>query len=89
VPSTVRAIGANDNLVRPGSPGKLHGRIEATIRDHPGPLWGMEYPEAFPGVADFSLKSYRLIRDRECTLLNTNIEEKRLTKIRRLHRVSS
>jgi hypothetical protein len=49
----------------------------------------MEYPKAFPGVAYFSLKSYRLIRDGECTLLDRNIEEKRFVKICRLRRVSS
>jgi hypothetical protein len=89
MPSTIRAIGANTNLVRPGSPGKLQERITATIRDHQGPLWGMEYPEAFMGVADSSLRSYQLIRDGECTLLDTNIEDARFVKICRLGRVSS
>ena len=77
MPVTARAVGVNSNLVRPGSPGKLQGEIARAIRDHKGPLWGMEYPEAFPGIADASLATYALRREGDCTLLDTNIEDKR------------
>ena len=50
MPSSARAIGVNNGLVHPGSAGKLWSIIEATVRDHQGPLWGIEDPKDFPGV---------------------------------------
>ncbi len=86
MPDTARAIGANTNLVRPGSPGLLEPQIESTIRDHQGPLWGMEYPEVFPGVADSTLASHHLTREDDCALVDTNMEEKPFVRICRLKR---
>ena len=84
MPSSVRAIGVSNNLVHPGSPGRLWGAVEAAVRGHQGPLWGIEDPDA-PGVADASLGSLGLTRD-ECAPLNTNMEVGEHGKICKLRR---
>lgn len=86
MPASVRVVGAHSNLVRPGSWGVLEQRIEQAIREHPGPLWGMEYPEAFPGVADGTLSHHHLERAGECTLVDTNIEERPIVHLCPLRR---
>lgn len=87
MPRTVRAIGANSNLVRPGSNGTLQPRIEAAIRDHRGPVWGFEFPRAFPGTADATLAHHRLQRTEDCVPLDSSIEDQREVRICRLRRV--
>jgi len=88
LPESVRVVGANNNLVRPGSWGVLERRIEDAIRHHGGPLWGMEYPEAFPGIADATLKHHGLERGASCALVETNIEDHPLVRLCRLRRGS-
>ena len=82
MPSSVRAIGVNNNLVHPGSAGRLWGIVAAAVKDHPGPLWGVDDPHDFPGVADASLASLSLARG-ECDALMTNIKPVRICKLRR------
>jgi hypothetical protein len=86
MPSSARAIAVNNGLVHPGSAGKLWSIIEATVRDHQGPLWGVEDPKDFPGVADASLSSLGLARGGECAPLVTNMELGQPVKICRLQR---
>jgi hypothetical protein len=86
MPSTARAIGVNNNLVHPGSPGRLWSTIETAVRDHQGPLWGVEDPRNSPGVAEGSLRSLRLARDAECASLITNMEPAGRVKICKLRR---
>lgn len=86
MPESVRVVGANSNLVRPGSWGRLEKIIEDAIREHRGPLWGMEYPDAFPGVADTTLKHHRLERDAQCVLVDTNIEARPIVRACHLRR---
>jgi hypothetical protein len=86
MPSSVRAVGVNNNLVHPGSTGRLWGIIEAAVRDHPGPLWGIEDPNDSPGVADASLASLGLARDGDCVPLITNMEDGLHVRICRLKR---
>jgi hypothetical protein len=74
-PASVRVIGANTNLVRPGSVGRLQKNIEAAINGHTGPLWGLENPRDFPGTAEATLKYYQLERADACTAIMTNIDE--------------
>jgi hypothetical protein len=84
MPESARAIGVNNNLVHPGSLGRLWSTIEAAVRDHQGPLWGMEDPHEHPGVADVSLNSLGLARNGECAPLITNMETAgRICKLRR------
>lgn len=84
LPPTVRAIGANNNIIRPGSWGKLQAAAEAAIRGHTGPIWGLEDPLAFPGTADVTLDFYKLTRDGECTIVDSNIEERPQVRMCRL-----
>jgi uncharacterized membrane protein len=86
MPNSARAIGVNNNLVHPGAYGRLWTIIEAAVRDHQGPLWGVENPADSPGVADWSLGSLRLARDGECNRLITNMadgQDVRICKLRR------
>ncbi len=75
MPEGVRAVGANTNLVRPGSVGTLWPHIESTVNSFSGPLWGFEFPKAFPNVADNTLSSLGIRRAKDCTTLVNNIEE--------------
>ena len=84
--NSARAVGVNNNLVHPGASGRLWSVIEAAVRDHQGPLWGVEDPGNSPGVADVSLSSLGLARAGECASLVTNLEAARRVKICRLRR---
>ena len=85
MPISARAIGVNNNLVHPGSSGRLWGIIEAAVRDHHGPIWGLEDPHNSPGVADVSLGSLGLARD-ECAPLISNMEAGEHGRICKLQR---
>jgi uncharacterized membrane protein len=86
MPNSARAIGVNNNLVHPGSSGRLWSIIEAAVRDHQGPLWGVENRSDLPGAADVSLASLGLARDKECDQLITNMEDGQHVQICRLRR---
>jgi len=86
MPNSARVIGVNNNLVHPGSPGRLERMIEAAVQDHRGPLWGVENPAVDPGVADVSLSSLRLARAGECAPLITNMEVGQPVRICKLRR---
>jgi uncharacterized membrane protein len=86
MPNTARAIGVNNNLVHPGASGRLWSIILKAVRDHHGPLWGVEDPKDQPGVADASLSSLGLARNEKCVPLITNMETAgriRICKLRR------
>jgi hypothetical protein len=86
MPSSARAIGVVGNLVHPGSPGTLWPLIEAAIRNHQGPLWGVEDALDSPGAADAALSSLNLSRDGPCAPVITNMELDQRVKICRLRR---
>ena len=86
MPNSARAVGVNNNLVHPGASGRLWSVIEAAVRDHQGPLWGVEDPGDSPGVADVSLSSLGLARAGECASLVTNLEAAGRVKICKLRR---
>jgi len=86
MPNSARAIGVNNNLVHPGAPGRLWSIIEAAVRDHQGPLWGIEDPNDSPGAADAALGSLGLARDGECDPLISNMEDGQHVRICRLRR---
>jgi hypothetical protein len=86
MPESARAIGVNNNLVHPGSQGKLWTIIETAIQNHRGPLWGIEDTHDDSGAADVSLNSLGLARDGGCAPLKTNMEvgnHARICKLRR------
>lgn len=86
MPNTTRAIGVNNNLVHPGASGRLWSIIEEAVRDHHGPLWGVEDPQDQPGAADASLSGLGLARDGECAALITNMETAGRVRICKLRR---
>lgn len=86
MPETVRVIGANNNIVRPGVWGELQSQVAHAISDHRGPIWGVDDPRDFPGVADQTLSYYHLSRSDDCAFVETNIEDHR-NKIRMCHLV--
>lgn len=70
-----RFIGANNNMIHPGGGGGLQKNVEAAIRSSTGEIWGLEFPPAFPGMADATLLYYGLERVQPCTPIQSNIEE--------------
>jgi len=87
MPRSVRAIGANNNMIAPGALGKLPAEVSAAINGQQGPLWGMEFPKAFPGSADVTLSYYHLHRVAgSCGIVQTNIEDGPHVKLCRLAR---
>ena len=81
-PTNVRFIGANSNLIRPGLKVRLQDQIEATIRSHDGPLWGLEEDSR---TADRTLAYYNLHREPGCMPVVSNLNNN-ATKICRLSR---
>jgi hypothetical protein len=73
LPSAVRVIGANNNLIQPGDNVLLAHQAEAAIRTHAGPLYGMEDPAESPGAADRTLAYYRLHRG-HCSRVESNLD---------------
>ncbi len=86
MPVSARAIGVDNNLVHPGGSNRLWRIIEAAVRRHQGPLWGIEDLNDSPGVADASLGSLGLARDGECDPLITNMEDGQHARICKLRR---
>lgn len=74
-PPGIRFVGANSILVHPAQATRLAQQIETTIRTWPGPLWGLEMPEAAPGVADATLNFYGLHRANGCRHIPSNLDD--------------
>lgn len=81
-PATVRFVGANNNLVRPGLKVRLNEKIEQVIRNHKGPIWGLEQA---PGEANVGLAYFSLHRGEGCLAVQTNLNNNSV-KICRLFR---
>jgi hypothetical protein len=73
LPATVRLVGANNNLVQPEGSGLLVQQAERAIRNHAGPLYGLEEPTVSPGTADRTLAYYRLRRG-GCAPVESNLD---------------
>ena len=74
LPPSVTVIGTNGNLVRPGVNGTLQQKIEQTVRDWKGPIWGFESSQSFPGSADKILAHYQLQRETPCADITSNVD---------------
>ncbi len=74
MPPSVTVIGADTNLVHPGSSGRLQARIAATIEHWQGPIWGFENGRNFPGLAAATLRFYGLRRAGGCQAITSNLE---------------
>jgi Glycosyltransferase family 87 len=88
VPLSVRFVGADNNLVHPGAPGRLARAVAAAIRAQKGPLWGLEAPGESPGAATATLRAYRLVRRPGCVRVRSNLDDNAILacKLRRLRR---
>jgi len=86
MPESVRVIGANNNIVRPEASGELQSQVAHAISEHRGPIWGVDDPRDFSGVADQTLSYYHLSRSDNCAFIEKNIED-RPNKIRMCHLV--
>jgi hypothetical protein len=84
-PASARFVGASNNLVRPGQQTGLARSVEAAIRDHGGPIWGLEMPDERAGEADVALRYHRLGRAEECSWIRSNLDGNAI-RICRLHR---
>ncbi len=73
-PPGIRFAGVDSNLVHPGQPIRLTGRIETTLRTWSGPLWSLELPTIAPGMADIALNAYHLIRGDGCRYVPSNLD---------------
>jgi hypothetical protein len=63
LPLGVTVVGTNSNLLRPGVNGTLQQKIEQTVCDWNGPVWGFESSQRYPGNADKILAHYQLRRE--------------------------
>lgn len=73
LPSSVRMVGANNNLVWPGGNFLLAQQATAVIGSQSGPLYGLEDDGERPGVADQTLAYYRLRRG-SCAPVESNLD---------------
>ena len=73
LPVTVRLVGANNNLVQLGGSGLLAQQAAMAIRNHVGPLYGLEDPAEAPRAADRTLVYYNLRRD-SCAAVESNLD---------------
>ena len=74
-PDSVRFVGADNNLVRPGASTRMARAVAASIRDQTGPLWGLEAPADHPGAATATLRAYRLARAPGCVRVRSNLDD--------------
>lgn len=72
-PSSVRFVGANNNLVHPGQDSGLNHMVAAAINTAQGPLWGLEYPPAV-SMDNATLDYYHLHRIPGCVPVLSNID---------------
>lgn len=73
LPPSVRFVGANSNLIQPGSGGILSRQAEMAIRTYGGPRYGLEDPVNTPGAADRTLAFYGLRRG-DCRQILSNLD---------------
>jgi hypothetical protein len=73
MPSDVRGLGINNNLITPGAHHGLNSRIERLIREHTGPIVAITEPATSAHDLTKSLSVYGLTL-RDCHLHRTNIE---------------
>ena len=77
VPVSVRFVGANNNLIHPGVPGRLEREVSTAIRDQRGPLWGLEEDRlaANRHAANATLRAYGLARAPGCVRVRSNLDD--------------
>lgn len=83
-PSDARFVGANSILVHPGQTTGLARQIETTIRNWPGPLWGLETLGTVQG-ANATLAFYGLTRAETCQHVRSNLDNSAILACRLMH----
>jgi len=79
-PPDVAMVGANNNLVHPGDGFPLAKQVEARIRGHAGPMFGLEMPsESGPAPAAATLRFYGLHRLPGCTPVRSSLDQDAIT----------
>jgi hypothetical protein len=86
-PLTVRFIGANNNLVRPGGTTLLDQEVAHAISSQNHDIWGLESPQAALGNGDDVLAFYGLDRS-QCVWVQTNLVDSGRVRMCQLRRVS-
>ena len=69
----IRFVGVSNNLLRPGDTSGLARQVEAAVRAHAGPLWGLEIADP-TGRSDAALAYYGLRRGDGCSMILSNLE---------------
>ena len=90
VPASVRFVGGDNNLVRPGAPDRLARAVAAAIAAQRGKLWGLEAPAESPGAAGATLRAYGLARALGCVRVRSNLDADAILAcpLRRVRRTS-
>ena len=70
---SVRFVGVNNNLVRPGDQSALAQQLEHAVRSVRGPLWGLEIADP-SGKTEAVLRYYGLERGAGCSMVQSNLE---------------
>lgn len=79
MPHSVRIVGLNNRFLEPGQRGLLQARVEHLVRTYPGPIYGLEDPQEWPGSADRALAHYGLRRERaDCARVRSNLDQDRI-----------
>ena len=73
-PRDVRFLGANNNLLHPGAPGRLEAEVTRAIRTHAGPLWGLYSARHRRGPVRAALGAYRLAFAGRCRKVRSNLD---------------
>lgn len=73
-PRTVRFLGAGNDFVAQNPQGRHQRMIREGLSRDTGPIWGMDFPTAHPGISDMTLMSYGLRRTPECSQIRSNLD---------------
>jgi hypothetical protein len=77
-PRSVRFIGANNNMMRPGQRNQLAEEIKRTIGSFDGPLYGLEPRSTGDGLAQATLAFYGLHLTEACMVIISNLDSNSL-----------
>ena len=81
----IRWVGANNTFIQPGSPARLAQQAESAIRQHKGPLYGIDDPKRGDRVSAQTLAYYNLAQT-NCTQIASNLDGNGLRLCRLVHR---
>ena len=74
MPPSVRVLGLNTNILRPGTETGLTRRLREAIAAHEGAGWSIAAPRTTDGQRDAVLAAYGLVVAGACVLVRTSLE---------------